>query len=144
MNSKVIFLIILLYGIAKADEDTTKVVHNDQWIAYDKFLHFSVSASIVLSTQYTLEQKMNCKTADAMFISVLVSSVNGILKELWDNKQPNGFISKKDITANIAGVLLGIFIIKMHWNPITRSFSKPNIFWDNSPVNSINKMVYQM
>ena len=113
MNSKVIFLIILLYGSAKADEDTTKVVHNDQWIAYDKFLHFSVSASMVLSTQYTLEQKMNCKTADAMFISVLVSSVNGILKELWDNKQPNGFISKKDIIANIAGVLLGIFIIKI-------------------------------
>ena len=113
MNKKVIFLVILFFGFAKADKDTTKVVHNDLWIAYDKFLHFSVSASIVLSTQYTLEQKMNYKTADAMVISVLVSSLNGILKELWDNKQPNGFISKKDIVANIAGVLLGVFIIKI-------------------------------
>ena len=113
MKKSVIILIILLYGSAKADEDTTKVVHNDQWIAYDKFLHFSVSASIVLSTQYTLEQKMNYKTEDAIFISVLVSSVNGILKEFWDNRQPNGFISKKDILANIAGVILGVFIIKI-------------------------------
>ena len=113
MKKSVIILIIFLFGFANAEQDTSKVIHNDPWIAYDKFLHFSVSASIVLSTQYTLEQKMNCKTADAMFISVLVSSVNGILKELWDNKQPNGFISKKDIIANIAGVLLGIFIIKI-------------------------------
>ena len=29
-----------------------------QW-GDDKFLHFSVSASIVLSTQYTLEQKIS-------------------------------------------------------------------------------------
>ena len=56
---------------------------------------------------------MNYKTKDAMFISVLVSSVNGILKELWDNRQPNGFISKKDILANIAGVIIGVFIIKI-------------------------------
>ena len=55
-----------------------------QWIAYDKFLHFSVSASIVLSNQYTFEQKMNYKTQDAMYISVFMSIVSGIFKELWD------------------------------------------------------------
>tara|TARA_B100001250_G_scaffold122461_1_gene104012 strand:- start:653 stop:994 length:342 start_codon:yes stop_codon:yes gene_type:complete len=113
MKKSVIILIILLLGFTKAEQDTTKVIHNDRWIAYDKFLHFSVSASIVLSTQYTLEKKMNYKTEDAIFISVLVSSVNGILKELWDNRQPNGFISKKDILANFAGIILGVFIIKI-------------------------------
>ena len=56
---------------------------------------------------------MNYKTQDAMFTSVLVSSVNGILKELWDNSQPNGFFSKRDIIANIAGIVLGVFIIKI-------------------------------
>ena len=113
MKKSLIILIILLSGFTKAEQDTSKVIHKAPWIAYDKFLHFSVSASIVLSTQYTLERKMNYKTKDAMFISVLVSSVNGILKELWDNRQPNGFISKKDILANIAGVILGVFIIKI-------------------------------
>ena len=113
MRKLLIILIILLSGFTKAEQDTSEVIHKDPWIAYDKFLHFSVSASIVLSTQYTLEQKMNYNTDDAMFISVLVSSVNGIVKELWDNRQPNGFISKKDILANIAGVILGVFIIKI-------------------------------
>ena len=113
MRKSLIILIILLSGFTKAEQDTSKVIHKDPWIAYDKFLHFSVSASIVLSTQYTLEQKMNYNTYDAMFISVLVSSVNGILKEFWDNRQLNGFISKKDILANIAGVILGVFIIKI-------------------------------
>ena len=113
MKKTVIILIILLFGFTKAEQDSTKVIHNDPWIAYDKFLHFSVSASIVLSTQYTLEQKMNYNTDDAMFISVLVSSVNGVLKELWDNSQPNRFFSKRDIIANIAGIVLGVFIIKI-------------------------------
>ena len=113
MKKSVIILIIFLFGFANAEQDTSKVINNDPWIAYDKFLHFSVSASIVLSTQYTLEQKMDYNTEDAMYISVFVSSVNGILKELWDNRQPNGFISKRDIIANIAGIAFGIFIIKI-------------------------------
>ena len=55
---------------------------------------------------------MDYKTKDAMYISVLVSSINGIIKEFWDNRQSNGFISKRDIIANIAGIVLGVYIIK--------------------------------
>ena len=113
MRKLLIILIILLSGFTKAEQDTSKVIHKDPWIAYDKFLHFSVSASIVLSTQYTLEQKMDYKTQDAIYLSVFVSSVNGIFKELWDNRKPNGFFSKRDIIANIAGIALGVFIIKI-------------------------------
>ena len=113
MRKLLIILIILLSGFTKAEQDTSKVIHKDPWIAYDKFLHFSVSASIVLSTQYTLEQKMDYKTQDAIYLSVFVSSVNGIFKEIWDNSKPNGFFSKRDIIANIAGIALGVFIIKI-------------------------------
>ena len=113
MKKSVIILIIFLFGFTNAEQDTTKVIHNDPWIAYDKFLHFSVSASIVLSTQYTFEQKMSYKTQDAMYFSVFISSVSGIFKELWDRRHPNGLFSKKDIVANIAGIALGVFIIKL-------------------------------
>ena len=113
MKKSVIILIIFLLGIIKAEQDSIKVIYNDPWISYDKFLHFSVSASIVLSTQYALEQKMNYKTEEAMYFSVFASISNGIFKEYWDNKQPNGFISKRDILANIAGIMLGVFIIKI-------------------------------
>ena len=113
MKKSVIFVIIFLFGFTNAEQDTSKVIHNDPWIAYDKFLHFSVSASIVLSTQYTLEQKMDYKTEDAVYISIFTSSINGIFKEIWDNRQPNGFFSKRDIVANVAGIALGVFIIKL-------------------------------
>ena len=113
MKKSLIILIILLSGFTKAEQDTSKVIRKDPWIAYDKFLHFSVSASIVLSTQYTFEQKMNYKTQDAMNFSVFISIASGVFKELWDKRQPNGFISKKDILANIAGVILGVLIIKI-------------------------------
>ena len=113
MKKSVIILIIFLFGFANAEQDTSKVINNDPWIAYDKFLHFSVSASIVLSTQYTFEQKMNYKTQDAMYFSVFISSVSGIFKEVWDKRKPNGFFSKRDIVANIAGIALGVFIIKL-------------------------------
>ena len=113
MKRSVIILIIFLFGFINAEQDTSKVIHNDPWIAYDKFLHFSVSASIVLSTQYAFEQKMNYKTQDAMYFSVFISSVSGIFKELWDKRQSNGFFSKRDIVANIAGIAIGVFIIKL-------------------------------
>ena len=113
MKKSVIILIIFLFGFANAEQDTSKVINNDPWIAYDKFLHFSVSASIVLSTQYTFEQKMNYKTQDAIFFSVFISSISGIFKEVWDKRKPNGFFSKRDIVANIAGIALGVFIIKL-------------------------------
>ena len=113
MKKLVIILIIYLFGLINAQQDTSKVIHNDPWIAYDKFLHFSVSASIVLSTQYTFEQKMNYKTPDAIFFSVFISSISGIFKEVWDKRRPNGFFSKRDIVANIAGIALGVFIIKL-------------------------------
>ena len=112
MKKSVIFIILFL-EFTRAEQDTSKVIHNDPWIAYDKFLHLSVSASIVISTQYTLEKKMNYKPEDAIWISASISAINGILKELWDNTQPNGFISKKDILANIIGIVLGVIIIKI-------------------------------
>ena len=80
MKKSVIILIILLFGFTKAEQDTSKVIHKDPWIAYDKFLHFSVSASIVLSTQYTLEQKMNYKTEDAMYFLYLFQVLMVFLK----------------------------------------------------------------
>ena len=113
MKKTLIFIFILFFCFVRAEKDTTVINHNDPWIAYDKFLHFSVSASIVLSTQYTLVEKLDYNNNDAVYFSMLVSGINGMLKEIWDSKQPNGFISKKDIVANIAGIIIGVFIIKL-------------------------------
>ena len=82
MKKTLIFIFILFFCIVKAEKDSTIIINNDSWIAYDKFLHFSVSASIVLSTQYTLVEKLDYKNDDAIYFSMLVSGINGILKEM--------------------------------------------------------------
>ena len=110
---KTIIFILLLFCFSQAEKDSTITHIKDPWLAYDKFLHFSVSASIVLSTQYTLVEKLEYKNNEAIYFSVLVSGINGILKELWDSRQPKGFISKKDMLADLAGVFFGVFIIKL-------------------------------
>ena len=110
---KTIIFISLLFCIVNAEIDSSKTYIEDPWIAYDKFLHFSVSTSIVLSTQYTLVEKLEYKNNNAIWFSVLASGMNGIIKEIWDSRQPNGFMSKKDILANLTGILFGVFIIKL-------------------------------
>ena len=110
---KTIIFISLLFCIVNAEIDSSKTYIEDSWIAYDKFLHFSVSTSIVLSTQYTLVEKLEYKNNNAICFSVLASGMNGIIKEIWDSRQPNGFMSKKDILANLTGILFGVFIIKL-------------------------------
>ena len=83
----------------------------DPWFAYDKVLHFGVSFSIVLSTQYILENKLSIEKDDALPIGVFVSAINGLYKELWDKKVSN-FFSKRDLIADAAGILVAAVIVK--------------------------------
>ena len=102
----------LLVSLALAEIDSTAEFH-DPWFAYDKVLHFGVSCSIVLSTQYVLAEKMNMNENDAVPVGVVCSLGNGIIKEIWDSRQPGGFISRRDLIADMAGILVGIWIISL-------------------------------
>ena len=102
----------LLVSLALAEIDSTAASH-DPWFAYDKVLHFGVSCSIVLSTQYVLAEKMNMNENDAVPVGVVCSLGNGIIKEIWDSRQPGGFISRRDLIADMAGILVGIWIISL-------------------------------
>ena len=93
-----------------AEHDSTSV-HDDPWFAYDKVLHFGVSCSIVLSTHHVLSEKMNMNDDMSLSAAVIISMGNGIIKEMWDNRQPGGFISRRDIIADVAGIIAGIWII---------------------------------
>jgi len=87
-----------------------KQIH-DPWLAYDKVLHFGVSFSIVLSTQYILENKLSIEKNNALPIGVLFSAANGIFKEIWD-KRIGSFISKRDLIADLAGIIAATVIIQ--------------------------------
>ena len=87
-----------------------KQIH-DPWIAYDKVLHFGVSFSIVLSTQYVLENKLSIEKNNALPTGILISAANGIFKEIWD-KRIGSFISKRDLIADVAGILVASVIVQ--------------------------------
>jgi len=108
-----ILFIFILFSLVQAENDSTIVIENDPWIAKDKFLHFSFSASLVLTTQYFLVEKLDYKSNEAIYSSVLVSVGSGISKEIYDSRKPNGFFSKRDMIANFAGIIFGIYIINL-------------------------------
>ena len=91
--------------------DTVQTVSvQDPWLAYDKVLHFGISCSLVLSTQYVLENKLHVDRETALPAGVAVSAVNGIIKEYWDKHTGNIF-SRRDLIADAAGILVGVLII---------------------------------
>ena len=97
-------------GMALTPDTVQTAAEQDPWLAYDKVLHFGISCSLVLSTQYVLENKLDMNPETALPASVAVSAVNGIIKEYWD-KRNGSFFSKRDLFADAAGILVGMLII---------------------------------
>ena len=111
IRSSLLF-IFLLVSPALGEHDSTGVYY-DPWFAYDKVLHFGVSCSIVISTHYMLSEKMSMNDDNSISAALIMSMGNGIIKEIWDSRQPGGFISRRDIIADVAGILAGIWIISL-------------------------------
>ena len=105
-----IWLIIIPTGLFSLPDSTQTIPIHDPWLAYDKVLHFGISFSLVLSTQYFLENTMGLDWETALPAGVTVSAANGLIKEYWD-KKIGSFFSKRDLIADGVGILLGVFII---------------------------------
>jgi len=106
-----IWFIIIPSGLFSMPDSTKMTpIHDDPWLAYDKVLHFGISCSLVLSTQYVLESTMDMDWKTALPAGVTVSAANGIIKEYWD-KKIGSFFSKRDLIADGVGILVGVFII---------------------------------
>ena len=105
-----ILLAVPATGMALTQDTVETAADQDSWLAYDKVLHFGISCSLVLSTQYVLVNKLDMNRETALPASVAVSAVNGIIKEYWD-KWNGSFFSKRDLFADAAGILVGMLII---------------------------------
>ena len=106
-----IWLIIPAAIFSTPDSLQTALDH-DPWLAYDKVLHFGISCSLVLSTQYVLEYTLDIDRETALPVGIAVSAANGIVKEYWD-KNTGSFISRRDLIADAAGIMVGVLIIVM-------------------------------
>ncbi|MBT3518960.1 MAG: DUF2279 domain-containing protein [Candidatus Marinimicrobia bacterium] len=86
---------------------------NDKWTGIDKIQHFSYSCLVSLGVQYVFVNKVNMEESAAIPVSLGVSFMAGVAKEIQDNKSKNGFFSKKDMVANGLGLLFAWFIISL-------------------------------
>ena len=105
-----IFLAMPASGMALTPDTVQTAAKQDPWLAYDKILHFGISCSLVLSTQYVLENKLDMNGETALPAGVAVSAANGIIKEYWD-KRNGSFFSRRDLFADATGILVGMLII---------------------------------
>ena len=105
-----IFLAMPASGMALTPDTVQTAAKQDPWLAYDKILHFGISCSLVLSTQYVLENKLDMNGETALPAGVAVSAANRIIKEYWD-KRNGSFFSRRDLFSDAAGILVGMLII---------------------------------
>lgn len=86
---------------------------NDRWFAYDKLLHLSISANLVgggfRGSHYILKES----EVRSRWVACLSTLSFGILKEVWDSHKPDNFFSLKDLTADIAGITIGIVVFTL-------------------------------
>ena len=112
---KIIILFIWLVipaALSSTPDSLQTTPSHAPWLAYDKVLHFGISCSLVLSTQYVLENTLNIDRETALPAGVTVSAANGVVKEYWDKKM-GSFFSRRDLIADAAGILVGVLIIVM-------------------------------
>ena len=106
-----LFIWLIIPTALSSTPDSSRTMPNhDPWFAYDKVLHFGVSFSLVLSTQYVLENTLDIDRETALPVGVVVSAVNGVVKEYWDKKM-GSFFSRRDLIADVTGILVGVLII---------------------------------
>ncbi len=95
----------------KTNPKKLKMKQSDKWIAIDKVQHFLYSFFITLGCQYVLVNKNDQSEKKALPISSAVSFSAGLLKEIQDSRGSRGFFSKKDMAANLAGIIFANMII---------------------------------
>ncbi len=83
----------------------------DRWLARDKLLHASTSFLLTLSSQYILVNKLNYQEHRALPISLGLTFSIGVGKEFYDRRKPGGYISYRDLLADVLGLALAALII---------------------------------
>ena len=104
----------MLWSDAKAvDSDTLQSENSDAWFAFDKVQHFTFSFLWTLSSQYILENKCNQKGPGTIGLATGSALSAGLAKECYDRSKPNGYFSKRDMVADIVGILCAVIVIRV-------------------------------
>ncbi len=84
---------------------------DDPWIGKDKFLHFTISAGLVLTSYYVYREEFNNSETGSYYFSGGLTISLGALKEYYDWHHPHRHqASWRDLIADIAGTATGLTI----------------------------------
>ena len=115
LSSKLVILLILICvsNIIAVDADSleTDSAATDLWFAADKGRHLVGSMLTTIFLTKICERQLNISSGDARCIGITVTFTLGIGKEYVDQKNPRNFFSVKDLTANFAGIAIGLIIM---------------------------------
>ena len=98
----------LTYKIFNEKSNSGKKVH-DSWFSSDKFMHFSLSAAIPGFSYYLYADRLNKKEEAGKIISVSLTALLGVGKELYDKKR-RGHFSWKDLVWDGLGLAVGYLL----------------------------------
>jgi len=82
---------------------------SDQWFSRDKFLHFYFSATIAGLSFHVYTDQMKRNETQGRVISVSLTALIGLGKELYDKKKKNQF-SWKDLAWDGLGLAAGYLL----------------------------------
>jgi uncharacterized protein YfiM (DUF2279 family) len=87
---------------------------DDPWLAFDKVQHFTFSFLFTLGSQYMFVNKADVSEGSALPVSIAVSGVLGVSKELYDyHVGPTRYFSKRDLVVDALGILTAAGLIAL-------------------------------
>jgi uncharacterized protein YfiM (DUF2279 family) len=107
------FLFLFLHQISHAESqseksDTLKTC--DRWLAWDKVEHVGISAYLSIASYKIYHDFYHNRKKSSLYFSSGLTFSLGLGKEVYDEKNPNGKFSYKDLLADILGIGLGLWI----------------------------------
>jgi uncharacterized protein YfiM (DUF2279 family) len=85
-------------------------VSADSWWSRDKRLHLAVSAGMVGLSYHLLHDRWHCEAQESRRLSMSLTALAGLIKEVSDKRKIPPTCSYKDLVADGLGILLGILL----------------------------------
>lgn len=82
----------------------------EKWFTRDKFHHFSYSLGITGLSYHVYHCQFNNPNPGAKYFSISLTAIAGIGKELYDKCYKKSKFSCKDLIADAAGIIVGLFL----------------------------------